>query len=265
MEVTIKTMELAASVSHFDIVELWFEEAPNSFECKFAYATDYVHTNFPVIAGHYTQHSRDHILSPQLCQRAKESKDKFCWLKNESVIGASSSLPVKTEMSVFLDSDGIKSNVFLVCFSFSDLKMNIRMLQYLTGLTLSIYVSAYFLDDENASTDLDSQVHGGVYHALNNDRIFKLGAESSLDVSLAKSASSVEDKAIVCNDSLQRSYLRPSVPSGEPNRNYLHPIAKVEVLRVVETNLCSGRFENMTYIASGSNSDVYRAKFNNTD
>ena len=169
-------------------------------------------------------------------------------------------------MSVFLDSDGIKSNVFLVCFSFSDLKMNIRMLQYLTGLTLSIYISAYFLDDENASTDLDSQVHGGVHPAS----IFKLGAGSSLDVSLAKSASSGEGDVIVSNEvftdgSLQMSHLKPSFPTWEPNRNYSYPIAKVEVLRAVENNLSAGHFENMLYIASGSNSDVHRATFNSKE
>ena len=40
MEVTLKTMALAATVCHFDVVELWCEHESNyDFECKFTYAT----------------------------------------------------------------------------------------------------------------------------------------------------------------------------------------------------------------------------------
>ena len=68
MEATRKTLELAASVSNFDIIELWCEDALNSFECKFAYATEQVQKEFDttVIVGHYPHHSREHRISPQV-------------------------------------------------------------------------------------------------------------------------------------------------------------------------------------------------------
>ena len=68
MEATRKTLELAASVSNFDIVELWCEDELNSFECIFAYATEQVQKEFnsTVIVGHYPHHSREHKISPQV-------------------------------------------------------------------------------------------------------------------------------------------------------------------------------------------------------
>lgn len=68
MEVTYKTMELAASSFHFEIVELWYyDESADFFECKFVYATPETKDKYPnVIVGHYPQHSRDHIISPQV-------------------------------------------------------------------------------------------------------------------------------------------------------------------------------------------------------
>ena len=67
MEATRQTLELAASVSKFDIVELWYEDAFNLFECKFSYATEAVQKEFEsVIVGHYTHHSREHVISPKV-------------------------------------------------------------------------------------------------------------------------------------------------------------------------------------------------------
>ena len=44
------------------------------------------------------------------------------------------------------------------------LRFDIKMVQYLIGLTLSLFISAYFLGDESAtSTSLDVPVHGGVF------------------------------------------------------------------------------------------------------
>eukprot|EP01035_Chromulina_nebulosa_P033690 gene33690-45117_t len=84
MEATLKTLQLASSISNFDIIELWYQDAFNSFECKFSYATEAVQKEFEsVIVGHYPHHAREHIISPQLCQRAKESVDKFCWLPRD--------------------------------------------------------------------------------------------------------------------------------------------------------------------------------------
>ena len=67
METTLKTLELASSISNFDIIELWYEDAFNSFECKFSYATEAVQKEFEsVIVGHYPHHSREHKISPEV-------------------------------------------------------------------------------------------------------------------------------------------------------------------------------------------------------
>ena len=67
MEATRKTLEHASSISHFDIIELWHDDGFNSFECKFAYATEAVQTAFnSVIVGDYPHHSREHIVSQQV-------------------------------------------------------------------------------------------------------------------------------------------------------------------------------------------------------
>ena len=68
MESTQKTLELAAFVSKFDIIEIWIEDSLiNSFECKFAYATGEVQKEFnSVIVGHYPHHSREHFISPEV-------------------------------------------------------------------------------------------------------------------------------------------------------------------------------------------------------
>eukprot|EP01036_Dinobryon_divergens_P035597 gene35597-46166_t len=283
MEATRLTLELAASVSKFDIIELWYEDAFNSFECKFSYATEAVQKEFEsVIVGHYPHHSREHIISPQLCQRAKESVDKFCWLPRDKVISVPGILPIKTELSIFLDNDGIKSNVFLVCFSFSELQMNIRMIQYLAGLTLSVYISAYFLDDERAGNDLDA-VHGmssrlgkprsdsvSILSDLSRSHISKdwserMGGESKMmgDASLRKSYSSFSTRADSAKDSarIETDCSQNIAPSWKPAREFSYPIVQVAVLKNVE-KLSIGQFGNMQYVASGTNSDVYRATYN---
>ena len=67
MEATTSTLALAASISKFDVVELWIEESPNVFECKYIYATPGVRLLYPeIIVGHYPQHYREHVLSPQV-------------------------------------------------------------------------------------------------------------------------------------------------------------------------------------------------------
>ena len=67
MEATLKTLQLASSISNFDIIELWYQDAFNSFECKFSYATEAVQKEFEsVIVGHYPHHAREHIISPQV-------------------------------------------------------------------------------------------------------------------------------------------------------------------------------------------------------
>jgi hypothetical protein len=190
--------------------------------------------------------------------------DKFCWLPRDKVISVPGILPIKTELSIFLDNDGIKSNVFLVCFSFSDLRMNIRMIQYLAGLTLSVYISAYFLDDERAENDLDA-VHG-MNIRLGNP----ISDTKSVLSDLSRSHVSKDWSEKMAADSVSVSMSTVSVsspnnaPSWKPAREFSYPIAQVAVLKNVE-KLSIGQFGNMQYLASGTNSDVYRATYSGMD
>ena len=200
--------------------------------------------------------------------------DKFCWLPRDSIISVPGILPIKTELAIFLDNDGIKSNVFLVCFSFSELRMNIRMIQYLAGLTLSTYISAYFLDEEMVGNELDA-VHG---------TSLKLGKTCSDSKSVL---SDLSRSQMSTGDTYQRKshssfsrtdsagdMTRPlnvittsalnNAPTWPPSRDYSFPIAQVAVLKQAE-KISLGQFGNMQYVASGTNSDVFRATYNGMD
>ena len=207
--------------------------------------------------------------------------DKFCWLPRDKTISVPGILPIKTELSIFLDNDGIKSNVFLVCFSFSELRMNIRMIQYLAGLTLSAYISAYFLDEEIAENDLDA-VHGtslklgktcsdskSLLSDLSRSQISKeMNDKMTGDTYQRKSHSSVSrtDSAGSLNRALNiiSSSSLNEAPTWAPSRDFSFPVAQIAVLKHVE-KISIGQFGNMQYVASGTNSDVFRATYNGVD
>ena len=213
----------------------------------------------------------------QLCELAKESENKFCWLPRGKIINVPGILPIKTELAIFLDNDGIKSNVFLVCFSFSELRLNIRMIQYLAGLTLSTYISAHFLDEEMVGNELDA-VHG------TSLKLGKTSCDSKSILSDLSRSQMSNDK--ITGDTYQRksqSFSRTDsagdlsravniissssvndAPTWAPSRVFSFPIAQVEVLKQAE-KISLGQFGNMQYVASGTNSDVFRATYNGVD
>ena len=215
----------------------------------------------------------------QLCELAKESVDKFCWLPRDKTISGPGILPIKTELSIFLDNDGIKSNVFLVCFSFSELRMNIRMIQFLAGLALPAYISAYFLDEEHTGNDLDA-VHGmtirvgrtgsdSILSDLSRSQISKeMNDKMTGDTYQRKSHSSVSrtDSARDLNRALNiiSSSSLNEAPTWAPRRDFSFPVAQIAVLKHVE-KISIGQFGNMQYVASGTNSDVFRATYNGVD
>eukprot|EP01035_Chromulina_nebulosa_P036360 gene36360-48979_t len=260
MNSTWKTLEHAASISKFDIIELWYEDAFNSFECKFAYATDEVQTAFDsVIVGNYPHHSRDHIISPQLCQQANESSNRFVWLSRDKVLAVPGLLPIQTELAIFLNNDGINSNVYLVCFSLSVLKLNIRMVQYLSGLTLCAYISAFFLDEEGIGNDLD-EVHGkamnfeqsiggskSILSDLSRSRQSK-GASESGAFQKSYSSSSHTDSTAELTNKMEKMASADSkyytAPTWEPSRACSYPISQVKVLKEVAL-ISIGRFGDL--------------------
>ena len=181
-------------------------------------------------------------------------------------------------MAIFLDNDGIKSNVYLVCFSLSEVKLNIRMVQYLSGITLCAYISAFFLDEEDIGNDLD-EVHG---KAMNFDQSIG-GSKKSILSDLSRSCQS--KGASESSRAFQKSYSSSShtestaelnnkvaasadsqhcyaAPTWEPKEAFNYPISQVPVLKEVAM-LSIGRFGDLGRpVASGTNADVYRSTHN---
>mmetsp|Transcript_10092 Transcript_10092/g.13863 ORF Transcript_10092/g.13863 Transcript_10092/m.13863 type:complete len:175 (-) Transcript_10092:624-1148(-) len=158
MEATHKTMELASTISKFEIVELWREDSLNNFECKYVYIAAEYQNLFPqLICGHYPQHTKEHKISPGLCMAAKLSPEKYFWNAEDivKIINGCDSYNIKSKFAIFLDSEDANINIYLVCFSFTVRPYNTSLLQYLTGLCLTIYISAYYLDEERVRNDLD--------------------------------------------------------------------------------------------------------------
>lgn len=95
-----------------------------------------------------------------------------------------------------------------------------------------------------------------------------MGGESKVmgDASLRKSYSSFSTCADSARDSarIETDCSQNNAPSWQPAREFSYPIAQVAVLKNVE-KLSIGQFGNMQYVASGTNSDVYRAKYNGMD
>ena len=189
-------------------------------------------------------------------------------------------------MAIYLDNEGIKRNVILVYYSFSDLPFNANKLQYLRALSIAIYVSAFITKDENIGNDLDMVVHGIVSRETN------LGcgnesADSSVSPSTGSNTTLVETATLAdCGDSItdtqNRNLTQPTAPSSPssplspsslsyPNvlservTEFLYPTSQLPVLKSVSNNLSVGDFgSSLEFLANGSNCNVYRAKYNNS-
>ena len=129
----------------------------------------------------------------QLCQAAKDSPERFCWLsENDCAISSQ----IQTKLAIYLDNDGIKSNVILVCYSFSDLPFNAKIVQYLRALSISIYMSSgYIMNDENFGNDLDMVAHG-VISTETHQSCGSESADSSVSPSTGSNATLVETAAL---------------------------------------------------------------------
>ena len=67
MKATSATMSLASSILGFDIVELWTEGNDGKTLCTYVHAVDSIKKKYPdLITGHYPEHQREHILSPNV-------------------------------------------------------------------------------------------------------------------------------------------------------------------------------------------------------
>lgn len=72
---TSNTMALAATVIGFDIVELWSGERSS---CVYVHASERILEAYAVTTGLYPT-DRVHVLSPRLCDQARNSPNGYYW------------------------------------------------------------------------------------------------------------------------------------------------------------------------------------------
>lgn len=67
MRATAGSMALVSSVLGFEIVEIWSEGLNGKFHCTYVHADEGMMEKYPnIIAGHYPQHKKEHLLSPMV-------------------------------------------------------------------------------------------------------------------------------------------------------------------------------------------------------
>ena len=142
--------------------------------------------------------------------------------------------------------------------------MNTRVIQYLTGIALSTYIAAYYLDDEKIGNDLDDEIHG---RSVSRNSKNPSPSDSSVGNSAAAKASlrldMDMDKSLAPGNKNQakseskETMVSYSAPSWEPIYPFSFPIEQLTVKKTFESFSNTGIFGNLLYLASGSNSDVY--------
>ncbi len=164
MVCTRKVMELVAQVVGLDIIELWTEDSNSTVHCTYVYATEDMKLKNPgIITGHYPQHKRDHILSPKLCEYAKMSETSHYWsvkgVDADSIEADVLNINIQTEVSYCFEADGIR--VFIVGFVLEKVPFKEKLKKFISGISYSIYVAAFDLDDEgDDNNDIPGELSG---------------------------------------------------------------------------------------------------------
>jgi hypothetical protein len=151
MVCTRKVMDLVAQVVGLDIIELWTEGSDKKVTCTYVYATRAMKSaHHNIITGHYPTHHREHVLSPSLCNLAKNSRTKHYWKVKDNtktkIEADILNIDVQTELSYCFEADGI--NVFIVGFMLEKVPFKKKLVKFMAGISYSIYVAAFDLDDE---------------------------------------------------------------------------------------------------------------------
>ena len=144
-----------------------------------------------------------------------------------------------------------------------------NVVQYLKALSLSIYVAAYTMDDENIGNELDM-----VVHEINSSEKSGIDSTDSSDTpssgsntTFVEKGTSVEVISSSLTDTLNQDLIQLVLPCPPPTNSntFSYSIYQLPVLKSVNNNMAVGKFgTSMEYLTKGSNSKVYRAKYNNT-
>eukprot|EP01035_Chromulina_nebulosa_P027335 gene27335-35936_t len=232
-------MAWATSENHFDKFELWrVNEITGEVQYFFGFYAS------PEKEQIYTSSMYSIDSSEQLCQRARNSPERFCWLSNKDCIN---SPPIQTELSILLG--GKNSHTVLICFSRTAFDVDTNIVHKLQALNV-------FTGDENIQRDrLMHQMNSFILSPSNTSEL------SSTIVNKAPLAESNNSFADTVNQGLPQIGVSPQTEDA----SFLFPISQLPAMIEI-ADLSAIEFgRDWIYLAKGSNATVYCANYNNTN
>ena len=162
VKATSQAMNVISTVLRFDVVELWKYENGQPI-CVYIHAEQTVlRTNSAIISGDtfYPTDKRKHQLSPNLCELARRSSDRYHWrVANGSVLDrngrpvlyAEHPTPYQTEMSYHVDLQDAPGDLFIIAFAVGSVPFSNTRLKFLNGVSYAVCVAAFDLEDTDES------------------------------------------------------------------------------------------------------------------
>jgi tRNA A-37 threonylcarbamoyl transferase component Bud32 len=237
LKATQQTMNVISTVLHFDVVELWkFENG--QYTPVFIHAEDSVRKlNTSIIASDafYPNDGRKHVLSPMLCDQARQSPNGYTWRvadpanvgKNgKPVLFPDHPTPYQTAMSYHVNADKPGISITILGFSLSTVPFTNSRFNFLSGVSYAIYIAAFDLDEEDDVVKDASQLASDALKRKELDTV-SVPLMSSLALSLEDSS-----------------------------RPYLYPVSDISQKKDIPC-INFNDIHNVRHIADGSNSNVY--------
>ena len=245
-----KSMNLAASVLGFDIIELWSSEdrressTIDSYHCTYVYASPEILGTYPdVIVGHWPEHKRKHTVSPQLCQCALESASGYYWhtlIDGEQQIEALKS-SAQTEVAYLLQGEEIPLHVFIVGFAVNRIEFLHSKINFLSGIGYAIYVAAFVDGAEEHAAVVDSTL----------DEVTK-------DIPRRPSRSVLLNGQERMSMDVVESYREMSDYENFKLLNeFAFPLEQLPRTKPALINMSIEQVKEITHFADGSNSNIY--------
>ena len=256
LKATQQTMNVVCTLLRFDITELWKKE-DGRYICVYIHVEDIVRRMNPnIIAADsfYPNDSREHVLSPRLCDLAKASPNRYHWKVADPNSAAESRsgkpclypeqssdiYPYQTEMAYRVDCGVADVDIFIVGFSFSSIICNSSRLNFLAVVSSAVYLAAFDLDDDNEvpATSPSAVAIRSSSVAVNAARRRELDEEASLHVvSPAYSDARAFEEV-------------------DHSRKFIYPISDIPLLRPVPV-VSFYDIKGIRHIADGSHSNVF--------
>ena len=244
LKATQQTMNVICTVLRFDIVELWKKEEGN-YVSVYIHAEDSVRRmNSTIIAADtfYPNDGRKHVLTPRLCDIAKESPSRYHWRVADPATAAHSRsgkpclypehpTPYQTEMAYRVDCGTSDLDIFIVGFSLSSIAFSSSRLNFLTGVSYAIYIAAFDLDE--GSTSPASHSSAPVTPFLDPVKRRELDAVTA----------GINSVALIQD-------------SGGGSKKYAYPVSDIPLVRPVPL-ISFNDIKGIRHLADGSHSNVF--------